>query len=165
MVMKGPNSERKTRVAIIGGGPSGQTLAILLKKKGADVTVFTQGKRPALIVGESLVPAIIPVFRRLGIEEEVAAVSQHKPGVTIRFGKEDEINLSFQLVNGVVPTYAYNVPRPEFDEILDRRSLEAGVRRVETRVKLQKGTSADREVELDEATRNLVPNGKGLILI
>ena len=44
--------------------------------------VFEGGKRPDLIVGKSLVPAVVPVLRRLGIEERVAAVGLHKPGAS-----------------------------------------------------------------------------------
>ena len=50
-------------VAIIGGGPSGCALATLLKRKGFTVAVFYLEKRPEIIVGESLVPAIIPMLR------------------------------------------------------------------------------------------------------
>jgi len=57
------------RVAIVGGGPSGSALAILLTDLGADVTLFSDGRRPPLLVGESLVPAVVPILRRLGVEE------------------------------------------------------------------------------------------------
>ena len=56
-------------VGIIGGGPSGATLASLLAMKGIEVTIFDDERRPDLIVGESLIPAIVPVLRKLGIEE------------------------------------------------------------------------------------------------
>jgi flavin-dependent dehydrogenase len=48
-------------VGIVGSGPSGATLACLLAMKGVDVTVFDDGRRPDLIVGESLIPAIVRV--------------------------------------------------------------------------------------------------------
>ena len=71
-------------VAIIGGGPSGCALATLLKRKGYKVAVFYLEKRPEIIVGESLVPAIIPMIRELGVEDEVKSYSTYKPGH--RFG-------------------------------------------------------------------------------
>ena len=46
------------RVAIVGAGPSGAALAILLARQGAKVTLFDDGRRPELLVGESLVPAV-----------------------------------------------------------------------------------------------------------
>ena len=78
--MAGLNSIRT--VGIIGSGPAGATLASLLTMKGVDVTLFDDGRRPDLIVGESLIPAIVPVLRKLGLEERAAAICQHKPGVT-----------------------------------------------------------------------------------
>ena len=59
-------------VGIIGSGPSGASLGSLLKMKGLDVTIFDDGRRPDLIVGESLIPAIVPVLRKLGLEERAA---------------------------------------------------------------------------------------------
>ncbi len=64
--------ERGTlRVAIVGGGPSGSALAILLRGFGADVTLFDDDRRPQLLVGESLVPAVVPILRRLGVEKDI----------------------------------------------------------------------------------------------
>ena len=56
------------RVAVVGAGPTGATLAILLASEGARVVVFDDGRRPELLVGESLVPALVPVLQRLGVE-------------------------------------------------------------------------------------------------
>src|SRR3954470_8158718 len=110
-------SKRIKTVGIIGSGPSGATLASLLTMKGVDVTIFDDGRRPDLIVGESLIPAIIPVLRKLGLEERAAAICQHKPGVTFTFGRDEEIEFCFQSVDGVLPTYSYNSPRPAFDRL------------------------------------------------
>ena len=48
---------RVRSVAILGGGPSGAALGRFLAQAGLDVVLFHQGKRPPIIVGESLVPA------------------------------------------------------------------------------------------------------------
>jgi flavin-dependent dehydrogenase len=154
-------ASRPNRVAILGGGPTGNTLATFLSEKGADVTVFSAGKRPSLIVGESVIPALVPLFQRLGIEDEVAAISQLKPGVTIRYPNGEELFMNFRLLKGLAPTYAYNVPRPGFDEILDRRAQKAGARLIPARAQVIRGTSPDREVELSPATVALVPEWNG----
>jgi 2-polyprenyl-6-methoxyphenol hydroxylase-like FAD-dependent oxidoreductase len=60
-------------IGIIGSGPSGATLASLLTMKGVDVTLFDDGRRPDLIVGESLIPAILPVLEKLGLQERAAS--------------------------------------------------------------------------------------------
>lgn len=126
-------------VGIIGGGPSGATLASLLALRGVDVTIFDDGRRPALVVGESLVPAIIPVLRRLGIEERVAQIGVHKPGVSFTFAEGADIDFNFNAVtNCALPTYAYNVPRPAFDALIDERATELGVKRAKVHAKVER---------------------------
>ncbi len=126
-------------VGIIGSGPSGATLASLLTLKGIEVTLFDDGRRPDLVVGESLIPAVIPVLRKLGIEERAAAICQHKPGVTFTLNEKEKIEFCFESLAGTtMPTYAYNAPRPAFDELLDARASELGVKRVLTRAKIER---------------------------
>ena len=155
------NKDRPTRVAILGGGPCGSTIAALLADKGVDVTLFTDGKRPELIVGESLIPGLIPIFRRLGVEEEIAEISHPKPGATFRFGEEGFFELSFSAVEGLLPTYAYNSPRPALDEIIEKRARSAGANFVEKRAKLRKGSDENREVVLTPETLEMVPEWGG----
>jgi len=92
--------------------------------------IFNHGSRPDLVVGESLVPQLVPIFRELGIEERVAALGIKKPGVTVTFDANEEIKLSFTAVRGVLPTYAYNVPRDAFDQLLLDVARESGARLV-----------------------------------
>lgn len=124
------------RIAVIGSGPSGNVAATLLCQKGHDVAVFDDGKRPALIVGESLVPGVVPLFRRLGIEDQVAACGVKKPGVTFfpAFGKKYEF--SFSSLPRQFPAYAYNVARPAFDQIIEDCASASGVKRVFHQAKL-----------------------------
>jgi flavin-dependent dehydrogenase len=130
-------ADSATKVAIIGSGPAGATLGALLARQGASVAMFDDGARPPLIVGESLIPQMIPIFRRLGIEEKVAAIGVYKPGVLVTFSDEDELLLSFTAARGVLPTYAYNVPRKEFDDLLLETAVASGVRYVECAAKLE----------------------------
>lgn len=132
------NNSNRT-IAIIGSGPAGATLASFLAKKGMNVTVFDDGRRPDLIVGESLIPALIPVLRKLDLEERVAAICQHKPGVTFTLSKDEQIDFTFESLAGTsMPTYAYNSPRPAFDRLLDTRADELGVKRVKARAKVER---------------------------
>ncbi|HTQ50021.1 MAG TPA: tryptophan 7-halogenase [Candidatus Acidoferrales bacterium] len=126
-------------VGIIGSGPSGATLASLLTMKGVEVTLFDDGRRPELIVGESLIPAVVPVLRRLGLEERAAAICQLKPGVTFTFGEAEKVEFCFQsLAHFGGPTYAYNSPRPAFDRLFDERADELGVKRVRARANIER---------------------------
>src|SRR2546430_403722 len=105
-------------VAVIGSGPLGATLASLLAMKGIDVTLFDDGRRPDLVVGESLIPAVIPMLRKLGLEERAAAICQHKPGVTFTLNAEEMIEFCFTSLAGTaMPQYAYNAPRPALDNL------------------------------------------------
>ena len=107
--------------------------------KGVAVTIFDDGRRPDLIVGESLIPAIIPVLRKLGIEERAAAICHPKPGVTFTLDENEKIEFCFQSLAGTtMPTYAYNAPRPAFDNLLDTRADELGVKRVRSRAKIER---------------------------
>jgi len=107
--------------------------------KGVAVTIFDDGRRPDLIVGESLIPAIIPVLRKLGIEERAAAICHPKPGVTFTLDENEKIEFCFQSLAGTtMPTYAYNAPRPAFDNLLDARADELGVKRVRSRAKIER---------------------------
>ena len=125
------------RVAIIGAGPSGAALAILLTRQGAKVTLFDDGRRPELLVGESLVPAVIPILQRLGLEEETASFSRVKPGVSFIWSPDDRFSFSFErFAPGVFP-YAYNIPRPQFDDAVLARAVASGVERIVTYARLE----------------------------
>ena len=126
-------------VGIVGGGPSGLTLASLLAMRGMDVTLFDDGRRPALVVGESLVPAVLPVLRRLELEDRVKAIGLHKPGVSFTMAGQEHVDFNFRNVSSCgLPEYAYNVPRPAFDELLDQRATELGAKRVHTRATIER---------------------------
>jgi len=126
-------------VGIIGSGPAGATLASLLTMKGVDVTLFDDGRRPDLIVGESLIPALVPVLRKLRLEGRAAAICQHKPGVSFTLGPDERLDFTFQsLASSPMPTYAYNAPRPAFDNLLDQRATELGVKRARVRAKIER---------------------------
>ena len=126
-------------IAIIGGGPAGSALACHLLKRGLTVVLFDDGARPELIVGESLIPVILPMLDRLGVRERVAAIGQHKPGVAFTFGEHQTIAFNFQAVSRCkLPTFAYNVPRPAFDQVIQDRATELGVVRIPIRAKLER---------------------------
>ena len=147
-------------VGIIGSGPSGATLASLLAMKGLDVTLFDDGRRPELIVGESLIPAVVPVLRKLGLEERAAAICRRKPGVTFTMNADEKMEFDFQSLAGMaLPTYAYNAPRPEFDRLFDTRADELGVRRARTRAQIERADGSG--VRLAAETLEQAPWLKG----
>jgi flavin-dependent dehydrogenase len=138
-------------IAIIGGGPAGATLGALMVKRGYRVGIFHTDKRPPLIVGESLLPAVVPMIRELGIEEEVKQFSVHKPGATVCLGVEEVISAFFSWADGRLPDYAYNTPRDLFDKAVLDAAERAGAKIFRTAAKLQKGHEPD-TVELSSET-------------
>ena len=139
-------------VAILGAGPAGASLAAYLARhrarRGAapefEVTLFDGGTRPPIVVGESLVPAVVPFLRRLGIEQEVASYSTFKPGATFRFGLDDVLMFRFDEVRGARTTYSYNVPRDRFDASVRDAALAAGARLVPQHARLERDGAGER---------------------
>jgi flavin-dependent dehydrogenase len=143
------------RVAVIGAGPSGCALGILLAREGAEVTLFDDGRRPELLVGESLVPAVIPLLRRLGVEEQTAAFSMVKPGVSFVWSPSDRFSFSFARFAPAVPPYAYNIPRPRFDEAMLAAAVATGVERVVARARVVPAGGGGDGAELALASETL----------
>lgn len=143
------------RVVIVGAGPSGSALAILLARQGADVTLFDDGRHPELLVGESLVPAVVPILQKLGFEQETASFSRIKPGATFLWSATNRVSVTFRRFAPYVFPYAYNIPRPQFDKALLRRALDAGVRHVPVRARLQQAIGHGTEAELVLAPETL----------
>ncbi|MEP7255711.1 MAG: NAD(P)/FAD-dependent oxidoreductase [Ferruginibacter sp.] len=138
-------------IAIIGGGPSGCSLATLLKRKGFNVAVFYLEKRPEIIVGESLVPAIIPFLRELGVEDEVKTYSTYKPGASVWVNKDEEATSPFSFGGGGLPPYAYNVPRTKFDKTIFDLAVREGVTFFNHIAKLERVGNTD-EIKLSDET-------------
>jgi flavin-dependent dehydrogenase len=138
-------------VAVLGGGPAASTLAILLARRGLRVAIWHQPKRAPLLVGESLVPAIIPMLRMLGVEEEVRGFSLLKPGATFNINKAVNFSFPFSQLRPPMPGYAYNVPRDRFDDALLQAARRAGVRIVETPAAVERVEGTDR-VRVSAAT-------------
>jgi flavin-dependent dehydrogenase len=146
---------RVRSVAILGGGPGGCALATWLARAGVRTVVFHQSKRPVIVIGESLVPAIVPILRDLGVEEEVAGYSVRKTGATFCFNANERLNIRFDDVRGAVTQYSYNVPRNRFDATLLEAARRAGAVVLDHAAGVRRvaGPSAPgrERVELDEA--------------
>jgi flavin-dependent dehydrogenase len=136
------------RVAVLGAGIAGSALATFLARRGAEVTLFDDGRRPELVVGESLVPAVVPILERLGIEKLTATFSRVKPGVTFVWSKTDRASFSFaRFAPGVFP-YAYNIPRPRFDGALLALAVDAGATKVVTKARVEAASDTATGAEL-----------------
>jgi flavin-dependent dehydrogenase len=122
-----PAGETACDVLIIGGGPAGATAATLLAEKGRRVVLLEKDHHPRFHIGESLLPLNLRILERLGVDREIAAIGVHKPGgrfVSDEHGKHTLFDFSTGLNQDY--TYAYQVRRAQFDEILFRRARAAG---------------------------------------
>ena len=137
-------------VVVIGGGPAGSTAATLLAERGHRVVLLEKDAHPRFHIGESLLPANVPLFEKLGVADEMAAIGMEKWGAKF-VSPWHKHTAGFQFADAMDPTMplAYQVRRSEFDEILFRRAARAGATTIENcRV---------RDVDLgDRATRPLV---------
>jgi flavin-dependent dehydrogenase len=151
------------RVAIVGAGPAGSALAILLARQGAEVTLFDDGRRPELLVGESLVPAVVPILQRLGLETETAACGRVKPGVSFIWSPTTRFSFTFARFAPTVFPYAYNIARPQFDDAVVAKAVAVGVQRVVIRARLEPGPPAGtgRELILDRQALAAAPMLRG----
>lgn len=131
-------------VAILGGGPVASTLATLLARDGVKVGILHLPKRAPLLVGESLVPAIIPMLRELGVEEEIKSYSKLKPGATINLTETFNLCFPFKELRSTLPPYSYNTPRDRFDDTLLAAARRAGAHVIETAAKVERVPGTDK---------------------
>src|SRR5438045_2956289 len=68
-------------VLVIGGGPAGATAAALLAEAGHDVVLMEKAQHPRFHIGESLLPANVQLFDRLGVREQMEQLGMPKWGV------------------------------------------------------------------------------------
>ncbi len=137
-------------IAVVGGGPAGAMLAALLARAGKRVAIFAKRKRPPLVIGESLVPAIIPFLRELGIEDEVRSYSTYKPGATWVLEPADVMSFRFEDVRKARTRYSYNSPRDLLDESILQAAVRMGAACFEHPATLERG--GDDRVRLGAAT-------------
>jgi flavin-dependent dehydrogenase len=123
-------------VLVVGGGPAGSTVAALLAALGRDVVVVEKAQHPRFHIGESLLPANLPLFDRLGLGTAIRDIGLYKPGaefVSDHYGKTN--TFFFATASHLISKHAYQVRRSVFDQVLFENCRARGARTVEnTRV-------------------------------
>ena len=131
-------------IVVIGGGPAGSCVSTLLARRGYPVTLLERERFPRDHVGESLLPASIPILEDLGVLERVQQAGfVLKRGATMIWGVDRQPwSWYFSETNASNP-HSYQVWRPEFDAILLDNARRSGVH-------VREGCAAT-EVVLDDA--------------
>ena len=78
------------QVVVVGGGPAGSTAATMLAAQGFQVLLLEREKFPRDHVGESMLPASIPVLQELGVLERMEEAGfLPKYGATMVWGTDE----------------------------------------------------------------------------
>ena len=115
-------------VVVIGGGPGGSACATLLADQGFSVVLLERARFPREHVGESLLPASIPVLEQIGAMPEIEAAGfVVKRGATLVWGKDPEPWSWYFADDPGQRATSFQVVRSEFDHILLKNAAEHGV--------------------------------------
>jgi flavin-dependent dehydrogenase len=109
---------KKHDVIVIGGGPGGSTAAALLAKKGYDVGVFERENYPRFHIGESLLPASMPIFKESGFYETLSGGKYIRKYAArfVDYLTDEEVRFGFEGgFNADIPM-AFEVERAVFDK-------------------------------------------------
>jgi halogenation protein CepH len=122
----------ETDVVVVGGGPGGSTVATLVAMRGHRVVLLEKEKFPRWQIGESLLPSTVHgVCRLTGVADELAKAGfTKKRGGTQRWGANPEpwtfaFSVSPRMTGET--SYAYQVERSKFDQILLDHARHVGV--------------------------------------
>ncbi len=115
-------------VIVVGGGPAGSTAATMMARKGLRVLLLERDRFPRHHVGESLLPASLPVLEELGVLPAVQAEGfLPKWGATMVWGRDRAPwSWYFRESNRRYP-HSYQVWRPRFDQLLLENARANGV--------------------------------------
>ena len=113
---------------VIGGGPSGSTVAARLVQRQRRVLLLEKERFPRFHIGESLLPCSMPLFEELGV---MPALREHGflPKYAAEFVTADgSVTRRYAFADGLIPgaPSAFEVDRSEFDHVLLKNAARLG---------------------------------------
>lgn len=114
-------------VLVVGGGPGGSTISTLLARRGWRVAMLERSRHPRFHIGESLLPANVPIFEELGALEKLRALGRLKLGADFPRDDGSYYTFRFDRALGDTPPFSFQVKREEMDRMLFEHAREQGV--------------------------------------
>jgi flavin-dependent dehydrogenase len=126
-------AEAQCDVLVIGGGPAGATVGALLAQLGHRVVILEKEHHPRFHIGESLLPANLPLFEKLGVAAAVKAIGIEKWGAEFVSPWHANPAQTFEFADAWDKSmpFSYQVRRSELDEILIRNAARLGAQVIE----------------------------------
>src|SRR5882724_2616199 len=116
-------------VIVIGGGPSGSSVATRLAQHKHRVLLLEKEHFPRFHIGESMLPCSMPLIEQLGAMPRLEA-ADFLPKYAAEFVTADgSLKRRYAFADGLVkgPGSAFEVERSEFDKLLLDNAAEQGV--------------------------------------
>ncbi|NOT46704.1 MAG: NAD(P)/FAD-dependent oxidoreductase [Acidobacteria bacterium] len=126
--MRSQIDNRKSQIAIVGGGPAGSSAAIRLADRGFEVTLIEREKFPRhKLCGEFISPECLTHFAELGVLDEMLAAGGERIHETRFFDRKGR---SFAIPSGLLDhkRAALGLSRSAMDAILLDHARRSGVK-------------------------------------
>jgi hypothetical protein len=118
---------RTCDVVVAGAGPGGAIAGALLAAAGHDVVLVERERLPRFHIGESLLPATLPILARVGVDLEASGHLRKHGAEFFDEPRGDHSYFAFADARPGPPRFAYQVERARFDEQLVDAARRAGV--------------------------------------
>ena len=115
-------------VVVAGGGPAGSAAATLVARAGHTVLLAERSPEPTFKIGESLMPAIHPVFERLGVLDAMRDSAFPRKFSVQFYGRDGSASKPFYFheFDDRPSSQTWQVRRADFDQMLIDNAASSG---------------------------------------